>query len=221
MGNIKDYVIYIIAILIIGCLGVQIHVLNKRNRDRLAEIEVYNAQERAYQIQFYDDALKSLKNENKSLYDSLKMYKDELEYVAQFKYKKEYHYDTVYIEKIIKETEEEKVFSYSNEKNDSLNYNLTIGATKEPNWYKLDIIVEDQFTLVNKRSASGLNETTIQTKTDSQIQDVTVWKKNRSNFWDNFSVGPTVTVGYDMLHDKPALVVGVGATWNIIPRKQN
>ena len=111
MGNIKEHVIYVIAILMIGCLGYHIYIITERNNQRLEEIHMKNLTERTYEVQFYDQTIKSLKKENEALYDSIKMYKDELDYALQFKYEKEYSTDTVYIEKtIITPSEMPKVF---------------------------------------------------------------------------------------------------------------
>ena len=215
MGNIKEHVIYVIAILMIGCLGYHIYIITERNNQRLEEIHMKNLTERTYEVQFYDQTIKSLKKENEALYDSIKMYKDELDYALQFKYEKEYSSDTVYIEKTVTiPSETPKVFEYSNN-SDSLRYKLQISSLIEPEWYKIDFKVSDQFTILNNRTDEGLNETIIKTNTNADISDVTVWKKDRSSFWDHFSVGPTVAAGYDFINNKPAVVVGVGVTVKI------
>jgi hypothetical protein len=223
LTKIKDSITYIVLICVIGFLGYTIYSLKQANKAQMEAIEAHNDICTLNEMSFYDQTISDLKAQNAELYDSLKFYKKELEYVAHFKYTKVYHTDTVYIEKEVpicqEEKEEVKTFEYTNEPTDSLNYKLTIGSKTEPNWYKLDLSVSEQFTLVNRRNEYNMNTTTIQPSTNGEITDVTVWKKDQTTFWDNFSVGPTVTAGYDIVNDKLGVVVGVGATWRINPKK--
>ena len=124
--KIKDSITYIMLICVIGFLSYTIYSLKQQNKAQMDAIEAHSEICQLNEIVYYDQTIADLKAKNAALYDSLKMYKDELESVVRFKYKKEYHSDTVYIEKEVLVTENKnedvKVFEYSNEPTDSLNY---------------------------------------------------------------------------------------------------
>jgi hypothetical protein len=168
-----------------------------------------------------------LKKTNKELYDSLKIYKDEIDYLAQFKHTKEYVVHEVIkpIEKNeesadsinVKVEEEIKEFVYENkEPNDTLNYQLRIGSTVEPNWYTIKFKVSETFTLVNKE-VNGINETTIAPSTGSGvISNVTVLKqKDKIKLKDRIAIGPSVTAGYCLINKNVDVMVGVSVTFDL------
>ena len=220
MLKIKHILLLIVLGVILTFVGMKIYDMYKENELYKRQLLQMEASISQFDTMYYAERISSLKKSNKELYDSLKMYKDQIDLVTQFKYEKEYNLDTVHTKKekdIQKESKDtvEKVYEYTNKDNDSITYKLKIGSYTEPNWYKLDVKVSNQFTIVNKQLWDGENQLTIDTKYDGTISNVTVLKNNTKTFWDNFSVGPTVAAGYDFINNKPAIVVGVGVTWKI------
>lgn len=179
-----------------------------------------------------DKELKDLKNENRELYDSLEMYKEKLDYVIQFSYAKDYKTDTVWITKTKTKTvytpvEIEKykeeirkdttivTYEYSNNKNDSINYNLKIGSQTEPKWYSLDMHVSDKFTIVNKKDGET-NTTNIESGNKGEITDITVFnKKQKTRVMNKIAIGPSISFGYDFANKRMAPTVGVSVTYNL------
>ena len=185
---------------------------------------VYGEKERIYEKGYKDgtyvvvkadETIKQLKKENKELYDSIKTYKDNVKFVTQFKYKKIYVTDTVYVSK--DNIDKVETFTYTNKnQNDSLNYNLSIGSITEPSWYKLDISVGDKFTIINKKTNDNNNQTIISSGNGGLIEDVTAFnKKEKKSIWNNFSTGPTIGVGYGTIGHSFDIYVGVGVTYKV------
>lgn len=159
-----------------------------------------------------DKEISELKKTNKELYDSIKSYKNEISYLSQFKYHKEYVVDTVFV-KNINENDTITEFVYKNEnKTDSLNYTLRIASEKEPYWYKLNISIDDKFTIVNRKQ-NEINKTTIESSNGGEINDVTIFNKKTEKFSDRFSHGIIVGGGYGVLNNKFDIFIGYGGTF--------
>ena len=206
----------IIAALAILLVYLCVHVFRMQSSisGKIQKIEEYDAEMGKYRQVFYDEELKSLQTENKALYDSIAKYKNEVTYVTQFKYITKHTTDTVYLEKNSTNKEDVKEFKFSNG-NDTLKYELTLGSTIKPNWYKFDFEINDQLMLVN-RKIGDVNETTIQSANNGIIEDATIFTpKQKRGFKERFAVGPSVTVGYDIFQKNVAVVVGVSATFDI------
>lgn len=179
-----------------------------------------------------DKDFKELKKENKELYDSLKKYKNQIDHLIQFTHTKEYRVDTVYIHAepqvvYIADNQgnlveaKDSVYEYKGQDTDTLKYNLKVGSKVEPSWYALNVKVSEKFTIVNKELGNGVNQTDIQTGTNGEITDVTVYeKKDKTRFWDKFAVGPQVGAGYDVINNKLGVQVGIGVTYNLLPKKK-
>lgn len=200
----------LIAILLIG-----ICIIMYRNNIYIDNIQKELDEKYRYEKIYYDHSLQELKKQNKELYDSIAHIKN-LDYAVQFKYKHIYHIDTVYIENkdSIKNTTQILPFIYENtNKNDSINYKLTIGAEKEPKWYTLDIDVGEEFLLYNKNN-KGINQGFIDSKYNGNISDVTFFK-NKKRFKDRFVYGPHIGCGYDVLNNNISLTIGFGITFDI------
>ena len=177
-----------------------------------------------------DKELKDLKSENRELYDSLEMYKEKLDYVIQFSYSKNYKTDTVWITKTKKvytpvEVEKYKeeirndstimTYEYSNDPNDSINYNLKIGSQTEPKWYALDMHVSEKFTIVNKKEGET-NITNIESDNKGEITDITVFnKEQKTRVMNKIAIGPSISFGYDFANKRMAPTVGVSVTYNL------
>lgn len=197
----------------------------KDNKRLVEEVEYYDSLNNYNKI-YYSNSLSSLKNENKELYDSLKEYKDKIDYIVQFHHEKEYNtgkisqksriidsmvYDTIPIEipRIA------KTYEYTSEPNDTFSYKLNINSFTEPNWYSLNAKVKNKFTIVNKEE-DGANHITIGSNNGGIISDATVFKsKGKNNLLKKFSVGPSVTTGYDVINKQWGIMVGASVTFNL------
>jgi len=211
----KDNVIYGLLIFVICLLMYKLHTISKITEEQIVEIEQFDETEGMYTKLYYDQTIESLKKENKELYDSLKAYKDEIDYLVQFNYEKEYSTGKVEIEKNDTVKEEVKTFEYSNEPNDTLKYDLKIGSITEPSWYSIDFKLSDKFTIVNKKM-EDTNKIEISTDNKGMINNTTVLrKKEKYNFLDNIALGPSITCGYDFAKKEPEFIVGVAITYDI------
>lgn len=211
----KDNVIYGLLIFVICLLMYKLHTISKITEEQIVEIEQFDETEGMYTKLYYDQTIESLKKENKELYDSLKAYKDEIDYLVQFNYEKEYSTGKVEIEKNDTVKEEVKTFEYSNEQNDTLEYDLKIGSITEPSWYSIDFKLSDKFTIVNKKMEDA-NKIEISTDNKGMINNTTVLrKKEKYNFLDNIALGPSITCGYDFAKKEPEFIVGVAITYDI------
>ena len=211
----KDNVIYCLLIFVICLLMYKLHTISKITEEQIVEIEQFDETEGMYTKLYYDQTIESLKKENKELYDSLKSYKDEIDYLVQFNYEKEYSTGKVDIEKNDTVKEEVKTFEYSNEPNDTLEYDIKIGSITEPSWYSIDFKLSDKFTIVNKKM-EDVNKIEISTDNKGMINNTTVLrKKEKYNFLDNIALGPSITCGYDFAKKEPEFIVGVALTYDI------
>ena len=215
----KDWIIIAVLFVIIGFLSVQLYKLNTKAEIQIEQIHKQDEDTKRYTAIYYDQTRESLKKTNKDLYDSIEIYKDQIDYLVQFKYQKKYIIDTVYCDTTTVKKEEIKTFEYSNEPNDTLLYTLTLGSEKEPSWYKLDVDVSDKFTIINKKEGD-VNITTIDPMNKGNISDVTVIKQDKSSFLDNFAFGPSVTAGYDVVNNNFGIMVGVSLTYKIPLKKR-
>lgn len=195
-------------------------LLNKNNVEYVDSNKTYN--------KFYNETtFNELKNNNKTLYDSLKQYKSQIDYLTQFAYTKTYSTGKIITNKqnnntnnnqnIINDSLKPKDYIYTNEPNDTFTYKLTINAEKEPNYYILDTKLKEKFTLVNKTDDNGNNHITIQGDTKGDITNVTTYKKKQNTpFLKRFAVGPAVTVGYDPFNNRVTAVCGISLTFNLL-----
>lgn len=215
----KSNIIITILIVLLAVLGVYTIYISNTNDKKIEEIETINKKNVEYTKLYYDNTINDLKKQNKSLYDSIKHQKDEIDYLIQFKYKKEYVIDTTYVTKVDSVTNDSIIneYKYSNN-NDTLNYCLTIGAKEEPYWYHLKLNVSNEFTIVNK-NYNELNKIDINTSNNSNISDVIIiHKKNKYNPFNQISIGPSITGGYDMINGQFGLMVGFSVTYDLIPK---
>lgn len=222
----KNTIINVILVIALCLLGWQNFQQSEMIDKQTVQLSSKNTDDNKHTTIVYEQKLETLKKTNKELYDSLKIYKDEIDYLAQFKHTKEYvvHEVVKPIEKneesadsIDVKVEEIKEFVYENkEPNDTLNYQLKIGSTVEPNWYTINFKVSETFTLVNKE-VNGINETTIAPSTgNGVISNVTVLKqKEKFKLKDRIAIGPSVTAGYCLINKNIDVMVGVSVTFDL------
>ena len=223
----KKYSSWIVTILIgiIVFLAVYFNQKLKEKQKKIDEIE-YVDTSGVYHKLYYEKKYKELKVENKALYDSLKQYKNKLDYIVQFYHEKEYNTGQVHtkpnvIDSIVYDTvsvtvpQIAKTYEYLSEPNDTFQYKLNVNSFTEPNWYSIQAKVKNKFTIVNKEEG-GMNHITIEPGNGGTITDPTIWKKKeKRGFWNRFSFGPGVTAGYDPINKRFGVVVGASATFDL------
>ena len=217
----KKHYSWIIAVLITAIILVcALLTYEKKKEHKLIDEIDYVDSLHQYNKYFYEKKFSELKKTNKELYDSLKKYKDKIDYIVQFYHEKEYNTGQVHTKPTIVDTDKQdsmkvdtpmiaKTYEYFTEPNDTFQYKLRINSYTEPNWYSLNAKVKNKFTIVNKEEG-GMNHTTIQPNNGGTISDVTVWKKKeKRSFWDRLSIGPGATLGYDPLRKEWGMTVGI------------
>lgn len=191
----------------------------------IEEVEYYDSLNN-YNKLYYSKTFKELNKENKELYDSLKQYKDKIDFIVQFTHEKDYQtgkietkpnvidsviYDTIKVS----ETLMAKTYEYNSEPNDTFQYKLNINSYTEPNWYSLNVKTKNKFTIVNKEE-DGINHITIGSSNKGNISNVTVFnKKEKRKFLSRFSVGPSVTAGYDIVNKQWGIMAGASVTFDL------
>jgi hypothetical protein len=191
----------------------------------IEEVEYYDSLNN-YNKVYYSKTFKELKKENKELYDSLKQYKDKIDFIVQFTHEKKYQtskietkpnvvdsviYDTIKVN----ETLMAKTYEYNSEPNDTFQYKLNINSYTEPNWYSLNVRTKNKFTIVNKEE-NGINHITIGSNDNGNISNVTVFnKKEKRKFLSRFSAGPSVTAGYDIVNKQWGIMAGASVTFDL------
>lgn len=220
----SSWIIAILIVLIIGLVAYFNRELQKKQKE-IDEIE-YTDTTGTYHKIYYEKKFKELKKENRALYDSLKKYKDKIDYIVQFYHEKEYNTGQVHtkpniIDSVVYDTIPyvvppiAKTYEYLSEPNDTFQYKLNVNSFTEPNWYSIQAKVKNKFTIVNKEEG-GANHITIKPENGGTITNPTVWKKKeKRGFFNRFSFGPGVTAGYDPINKQWGVVVGVSATFDL------
>ena len=196
-----------------------------QTKKKIDEIE-FKDSTNTYNKVYYETSIKELKKKNRQLYDSLEASKDRIDYLVQFTAKQEYNtgkviikkqtvHDTVFVDSL--QFADSKTFEYTNvNPNDTMTYKLQINAKEEPNWYSLNIKTNTQYTIVNKEGENGQNHITIGGNTgNSDISNVTVFKKKKKTFWNRFGIGPSITAGYDLTHKEWGIMAGASVTYDL------
>ena len=228
MGELLSYLkknwllILLVLLLALSCFLIYKAYKNERTlRERLEQIE-YTDSNNVFNREYYDEQISALKKKNKALYDSIKGYKDEVSYLLQFKYEKQY--DTGKVEVSHKDDSLDVAmndtiieYQYANEINDTMNYNLTIASKSEPEWYRLKVRLTDKFTIINRDADNGQNHISIGSENHGTITDVTTFKRDeRRGFFERFSFGPSISVGYDPIGKRLSPTIGIGLTYDLL-----
>ena len=219
------------VVAIFMCL-IGVHMCSKLKKAKKIE---YTDSICVHHVKYNDGKFSDLKKENEQLYDSLKKYKKQIDYLVQFTYEKTYTTNKVVIKKesdaqktytknqdgnLVENIDEAKTYEYSNEPNDSINYQLKINSTREPNWYSLDVKMHDRITIVNKNEGNGDNHLTISTDNKAEISNTTVFKKKRKkNIFNKIAIVPGIYYGYDIKNKSIGYGVAVTIGYNIFGTK--
>ncbi len=217
---------FILALFFITCGLIWFSSIQYESSKKLIEEVEYYDSLNNYNKVYYSKTFKELKKENKELYDSLKQYKDKIDFIVQFTHEKNYQtgkvetkpnvvdsviYDTIKVS----ETLMAKTYEYNSEPNDTFQYKLNINSYTEPNWYSLNVRTKNKFTIVNKEE-DGINHITIGSNNNGNISNVTVFnKKEKRKFLSRFSVGPSVTAGYDIVNKQWGIMAGASVTFDL------
>ena len=220
----SSWIIAILIALIVGLVAYFNYELQKKQK-QIEEIEFTDTTGTYHKV-YYEKKFKELKKENRELYDSLKQYKDKIDYIVQFYHEKEYNTGQVHtkpniIDSVVYDTvpvtipQIAKTYEYLSEPNDTFQYKLNVNSFIEPNWYSIQAKVKNKFTIVNKEEG-GANHITIKPENGGTITDPTVWKKKeKRGFFNRFSFGPGVTAGYDPINKQWGVLVGASVTFNL------
>jgi len=218
----KKHYSWIIAVLITAIILVcALLTYEKKKENRLIDEIDYVDSLNQYNKYYYETKFSELKKTNKKLYDSLKQYKDKIDYIVQFYHEKEYNtgkidgnkpkvkdsvvYDTIPM--IIPPIA--KTYEYTSEPNDTFQYKLNVNSFTEPKWYSIEAKVKNKFTIVNKEEG-GMNHIVINPENGGNITNPTVWKKGKKrSLWDRLSIGPGFTMGYDPLRKEWGMTAGI------------
>ncbi len=205
-NNSHDIKIFLYGVIIAIAIS-SIYIFFNKQSGKLDNIDQGGKDNKVY----YDKTLKELKGENKSLYDSVKKYKN-VESAILIKYHYKYSTDTVYTSDKVN-NEPIKTFEYKKD-NDTISYNLTIGSAQEPKWYKLNFSINDNITVINKKDGD-INQTIVSPSTNADVTITPFHAKEKNKFWKRFVIGPQIGVYYGTLNKKPDIGFGFGISFNI------
>ena len=227
---LKEKCIYFVVALFLVTLGLLYFSYNEvqKSHKLVEEVEYIDSLNRYNKI-YYESTFKSIMKENEELYDSLKHYKDQVDFLVQFSHEKDYNTGKVTTKPIIKDSivydtipvtipQVAKTFEYLSEPNDTFQYKLNVNSFTEPNWYSIQAKVKNKFTIVNLQDAQdGANHLIIDGGSNGTISDVTVFKKKeKRKFIDRFSFGPAVTAGYDVVNKRWGVMAGTSVTFDLM-----
>lgn len=216
----KLRIVNVILLIMIAWFVYQLTQKENELQTKIQNVEYIDENKIYHKIQD-DNKLESLKRENKELYDSLKSYKKQIDYLVKFKYDKKYDTGKVEVKPISNDTTIVSIheYTYESSSSDTLNYKLSIGAEKEPNWYRIQTSVSDEFTIVNKVINDKSSETTIESKNDANISDVAiVKKKDKIKFFNRIAIGPSITYGYSITSKRLEPTIGISVTYNLFAK---
>lgn len=216
----------VLALFLITC-GLLWFAHNEYNKSKslVEEVEYYDSINRYNKI-YYSKTFSALKKENKQLYDSLKQYKDKIDFILEFTHESSHSTGIVtgkptVKDSVVHDTEPlivpqiARTYEYNGEQTDTFQYKLNVNSYTEPLWYSLDVNVKNKFTIVNKE-VDGTNHLTIDPHGNGTVDDVTVFHKDKKKtLWDRVSIGPAVTAGYDIVNKQWGVTAGVSVTLNL------
>lgn len=223
----KEKCIYVVIILFLMVCGLVwfAYDCKEKTNNLVEEVEYYDSLHRYNKI-YYSKAFSTLKKENKQLYDSLKQYKDKIDFILEFTHESSHNTGVVTTKPVIKDSvvhdtvplvvpQIARTYEYKGEQTDTFQYKLNVNSYTEPLWYSLDVKVKNKFTIVNKE-VNGTNHLVIDPHGNGTVDDVTVFHKDKKKtVWDRISVGPSVTAGYDIVNKQWGIMAGASVTFDL------
>lgn len=223
----KEKCIYVVIILFLMVCGLVwfAYDCKEKTNSLVEEVEYYDSLHRYNKI-YYSKSFSALKKENKQLYDSLKQYKDKIDFILEFTHESSHNTGVVTTKPVIKDSvvhdtvplvvpQIARTYEYKGEQTDTFQYKLNVNSYTEPLWYSLDVKVKNKFTIVNKE-VDGTNHLVIDPHGNGTVDDVTVFHKDKKKtVWDRISVGPSVTAGYDVINKKWGIMAGASVTFDL------
>jgi len=163
-------------------------------------------------ITYQTSEISKLKEKNEELYNQYKNDK-QVEYIVQYKYKAKK--DTVFIKptQIPSEGDSIQKWAYASKSN-YFDYEIGVYAEEKPDSVSFNFELNDTLTVVNKKLYDGVYQTYINAQSQNPIEPIVVYKK-KASFWEKFSIGPEVGVGYGVFNKQPDVFVGFGVTYKI------
>lgn len=198
--------ICIIFLLVVCISG---YIFKNSNKDDFIKSTEYQKEQTYIKI-YESQKLESLKNENKSLHDSIKKLSN-VESAVEIKYIYKYKTDTIKVENI---QYVDSTYHYAYD-NDTLSYNIDVKA-KDLEWLKSDFKINDKFTLIN-REKDGNNQLIIEHGENTTITNVDAWHRveDKQKWYKNFHIGIQAGVGYGVINNKPDIFIGVGVSYKL------
>ena len=218
------YLVLTLFLITCGLLWFSHNEYNK-SKKLVEEVEYYDSLNKYNKI-YYSKTFSVLKRENKQLYDSLKQYKDKIDFILEFTHESSHSTGVVTGKPTVKDSvvhdtvplivpQIARTYEYNGEQADTFQYKLNVNSYTEPLWYSLDVNVKNKFTIVNKE-VDGTNHLTIDPHGNGTVDDVTVFHKDKKKtLWDRISIGPAVTAGYDIVNKQWGVTAGVSVTLNL------
>lgn len=214
----KEHIINIVLFCIIVVLGYSTYKLYKQSKENVIAIERIKTDNDSSSFIYYEQKIGALEKINKELYDSIKIFKNEIDYLVQFKYKKNYNIESVNTDSV--KSNVSKIDSVTNlyeykDTSDTLSYALKIWSITKPIRYSLNFDISDKFTIVNKKY-EDYNVLDIKSDVNGEIDDVTVLKKKeKTNIFDNFAIGPSIGIGYGVDNHNIEPYIGITITYDM------
>ena len=218
-----DIIQWLLIIGLIVMLVMQGIAYQHAQRDLVTAAE-YN-KENTYVRIYESQKLNKLKRENKELYDSISKLKD-VESGMIIKFREHYNTDTITVDRFIVKRDTvrqivnneinetiDSVYHYAQD-NDTVKLDIDVKAN-QLKWITADFTINDKFVIIN-REKDGVNETIINHSGNTTIDETAMWHRKENKKWyQRFSVGPQVGVGYGFFNKKPDVYVGVGIGYQI------
>lgn len=215
-----DVLQWILIIVLLSLIGIQAFNYNRLNEKLIAN-EEYN-RENTYVRIYESRKLDKLKKENKELYDSINKLKN-VESGMIIKFVEHYKTDTIKVDNFILKTDTiyysdgtaliDSIYKYE-KTNDTINCHINIKA-KDLSWCNADFSIRDKFIIIN-REKDGTNQTSITHSDNTTIEGTTMWhRENNKKWYEKFTVGPQIGVGYGTFHKDIDLYLGIGISYNL------
>lgn len=214
-------IIYIVQWVLIALLALILIFtwIFKKSDNLVTDLE--SKTEQTYIKVYESDEIKSLKKQNKELYDSIKKLSN-VESGIEIRYKYKYQTDTIWVTDFIKEETAQKdssinqpiIYQYTAD-NDTVRYDMEIKA-RDLLWARGNFTINDKFQIIN-REKDGQNELIVNHGKNTEIEGVDAWHRveDKQKWYKNFHFGVQLGAGYGVINRKFDVFVGAGLIYVI------